>query len=150
MLRLLVWIINTGKVLQLARVSDLAGSFQIALATDIKGTLHIDLNEIADLLTCQRASFAVGRGGSGNANYTVACEQATHKGDTLDVGIAIFATNAKPFAQMCTYDITIEYLDLDATLSEPLFEEMGNRALASARKPGEPVGVNLPARTVDP
>ncbi len=138
MLRLFVWIINTCKVLELACVSQPVETLHIALATDIDGTLDVHLNKIADLLAGPSASLAVRGDGGGNAGYSVAREQATDKSDTLDVRIAIFAAEAKPFAQMCAYDIAIEHLNLEFLLSQSLLNMPGKGTFAGAGEAGKP------------
>src|SRR5260221_1247199 len=118
MLWLLIGVIDTCEVLDFTLVGELVETFHIALATHFDRAIDVDLDEIADLATCPLAHFTVGRNSRRNTYHTVSCQQAAYKGNTLDVGIAVFTTKAKPFAQMCAHYIPIEYFNLHTVLLE--------------------------------
>src|SRR5690348_8637731 len=108
---LLVWIIHASEMLNFALVNKLVETLDITLPADLKGTLDIYFNKIADFPPCPCAGFAIGGNGSRDADNAIARQQAAYKGDTLDIGIAVLATKAKPLTQVRTHSITIQYLN---------------------------------------
>ncbi len=128
--RLFIRVIHAGEALDLAFLGQLVETFDITLATDIDGALHIDLDEVADVGACPVARLAVGGDGGGDACYSVAGEQAADESDTLDIGIPVFFTETQPFAEMSAHYITIQNLDVATSLLQPKLDDIGKRTLA--------------------
>src|SRR5579871_6072499 len=102
MIWLLVRVIDAGKALELALVGQLIQPFHIALAADFDGTFDIDFHEIPNMVTRPCPRLKVRRDGGRDTDHVIACEQSAHKGDTLDIGIAILFAETQSFAQMST------------------------------------------------
>src|SRR6202022_4360917 len=102
-------------------ISKLVQALDITLATNFDWTLDIYFDKVANLLACPLASFLVRSNRSGDTDDIIAREQATDKGDALNVGVAILTAKAKSFIQICAYDISIQHFDLAAALSKALF-----------------------------
>lgn len=113
---LFVGIINTGEALDLALLCKLVEAFDIALAADFDGGLDVDFNEMTDMGARPISGLAVGGNGGGDAGHSVACKQATHEGNALDVGITIFPAETQSLAEVGAYVIAIQDLDIAPAL----------------------------------
>src|SRR5579884_322757 len=132
MLRLLVGVVDAGETLDFALVHQLIQALDITLAADFDGAFDVDFDEIADLLARPLASFAVGRDGSRNTGHAVARQQAAHKSDALDVGIAVLAAEAQAFAQMRAHHVAIQNLHVATARLQTLLDSFRKRAFAGA------------------
>src|SRR6266852_8195635 len=125
-----VVVAHPGMVAPDDEIGQFIAALDIALAADIDGTLHVDFDEVPDMVTRPGARFAVRRDGRGDTRHVVASEQAAHKGDTLDVGIAVFFAEAQSFAEVGAHDIAVEYFDIAPARLETVFDDLGERAFA--------------------
>src|SRR5216684_455131 len=91
---LLVGIIYACKMLDLALVHQFVQPLDIALAANFQRALDIDFHEIANLLTRPGPRLAIGSNGGRDAEHAVTRQQLRDIGDTLNIGIAVFATEA--------------------------------------------------------
>ena len=99
--------LRAGKALEFAFIDLFVETFHIALTADFKGTLEVHFDQVTDFPARPIASLAIGRNSSSNGDDAVAREQTTDKSDALNVGIAVLATKAQPFAQVGAHNITI-------------------------------------------
>src|SRR5439155_1023483 len=118
MLRLLVGIVHAGKARDLAFVNQLVQPFDITLAADFDGAVDIHFHEVTNFLASPGPRLAIGGDGSGDADHTVTGEQATHKGNAFNVGVAILAAEPQSFTEMSAHDIAVQYLNFALTSFE--------------------------------
>src|SRR5581483_11104127 len=135
---LLIGIIYSGEAFDFAFSNLFVETLDIALLADFKRAFNIHLDKIANLFSCPCACFAIGCDSSRNANHSIACQQATYKCNAFNIGIAVLAAKAESLAQMRSYHITIQYLNLMPTFFQAFLDDFRKCALTSARKPCKP------------
>src|SRR2546430_1706069 len=137
-LRLFVWIVHTGEILDLSFIDKLVEALYVSLAADFNRTFEIDFDKIPNFAACPLACLSIWSNGGRDAHDAIARQQATNKSDAFNIGIAVLAAKTQALAQMRTYYISIQYLDVAPLIFQAPLDDLSKGTFPGPRKTSKP------------
>ena len=138
---------SSGRLVRIGHageLGDLAGpglgvqALHVARLAVFERGRDVDFDEVVDPAAHLVTDGAVGGDRRGDRHHAVAREQRRDETDPEDVRVAVGLGETEPLRQVLAHLVAVEQLDPPAPLTQVLDQDLGDRALAGAREPGEP------------
>jgi hypothetical protein len=126
----LVWIINTGKLPQLARSRLPVEPFDVAFFTDCKGSIDVNFQKSSDPHADFIADGTIRRNRGHKYNHAVPAQQIGYKSDSPDILITILFAEAETFTQLAPHEIAVQNFHFVSRIAQQITNGPAQRALS--------------------